>query len=419
MTQYNAFYAQSGGPTAVINATACGLIHTARAHQNKIGTVYAGRYGILGALREQLIDTQHLSNQDLAILRHTPGAAFGSCRYKLNNPTVQATPYRRILSVFKAHHIRYFFYNGGGDSQDTTNKLATWMQQQGYPLTCIGLPKTIDNDLPLTHNCPGFGSTAKYVATTVREASLDVASMCESSTKVFVLEVMGRHSGWIAAAAGLAAQAPVEAPHVILFPEVPFIPEHFLKQVAQTVKTIGFCSIVASEGIRDAQSRFLSDSGERDAFGHQQLGGVALQLAQLIKTQLGIKTHWAVLDYCQRAAAHMASQTDLDQAYALGQAAVAFALKNQGNILLSLAHAPTANPPWTITTVPLQQVANQEKTLPKSFISENGFQITPACRTYLLPLIQGEAYPPYSAGLPDYFTRKLPTVPPKLPPFSE
>ncbi|HEB80436.1 MAG TPA: 6-phosphofructokinase, partial [Chromatiales bacterium] len=329
----NAFYAQSGGVTAVINASACGVIETARRHKDRIGKVYAGRNGIIGALTEDLIDTGRESAKAIAALRHTPGGAFGSARYKLESLEESRAEYERLIEVFEAHDIGYFFYNGGNDSQDTTYKISQLSEKMGYPITCIGIPKTVDNDLPITDNCPGFGSVAKYVAVSIREAAFDVASMSKTSTKIFVLEVMGRHTGWIAAAGGLAAEKPGDAPHLILFPEVVFDQERFLKRVKQAVKKFGYCAIVVSEGVRSADERFLAEAGTRDAFGHTQLGGVAPVIAQIIKDSLGYKYHWAVADYLQRAARHIASKTDVEQAYAVGKAAVQLALKGHNAVM--------------------------------------------------------------------------------------
>lgn len=410
----NIFYAQSGGPTAVINATASGLIEAARANQGQFGKVYAGLNGIMGALREELIDTSLESDADIAALRHTPASAFGSCRYQLKKFSEDESEYRRLIEVFSHHNIGYFFYNGGGDSQDTANKVCQLSQQLNYPLVCIGLPKTIDNDLSFTHNCPGFGSVAKYVAISTREAAYDVASMAASSTKIFILEVMGRHAGWIAAAAGLARQHSNDAPHIILFPEIAFNQEQFLRKVDETTKTHGYCVIATSEGIRHADGRFLQESALVDAFGHKQLGGVAPTLAQLIKQHLGYKYHWAVADYLQRAARHITSQTDLDQAYALGQAAIEFAMKGKNNVMLTIENIPGAHYQWQIGSVPLDQVANKESKMPRNFITEDGFGITDECRRYLEPLIQGEAYPPYENGMPKYVRLKNVLVQKKL-----
>ncbi|NND38883.1 MAG: 6-phosphofructokinase [Pseudomonadales bacterium] len=413
----NAFYAQSGGVTSVINASACGVIETARRHKQQIGKVFAGNNGIIGALQEELIDTSKESTKAIAALRHTPSGAFGSCRYKLKGIEENLAEYKRLVEVFKAHDIGYFFYNGGGDSQDTTNKVAEFSQQQGYPIQCIGIPKTVDNDLPITDNCPGFGSVAKYVAVSTREAAFDVASMCATSTKVFVLEVMGRHAGWIAAASALAAEKEGDAPHIILFPEIAFNRDKFLRKVDSCVKKYGYCVIVASEGAQTADGKFLSDAGSRDAFGHVQLGGVAPVLANMVKDALGYKYHWAVADYLQRAARHIASKTDVDQAYAMGEAAVEFAVAGKNAVMPTIVRGKGKRYSWKIGEARLADVANVEKMMPRSYISRNGFGITEAARAYLAPLIAGEDYPPYKNGLPDYVTLKKQLVSKKLKRF--
>lgn len=417
MAKRNIFYAQSGGVTAVINATACAVVETARAHQDRIGTVYAGRNGILGALHEDLIDTSREPAANVAALRHTPGGAFGSCRYKLKDPQKEPAQYERLIEVFKAHHIGYFFYNGGNDSQDTTNKVAAYSASVGYPLICIGIPKTIDNDLDHTDNCPGFGSVAKYVSTSVRECALDVASMYSTSTKVFVLEVMGRHAGWIAASAGLAAHEPGDAPHIILFPEVTWDEARFLARVDQVVKSKGYCVVVASEGVQDASGGFLAQSGSRDAFGHAQLGGVAPFLAQLVNERLGHKQHWAVADYLQRAARHIASKTDVEQAYALGCAAVERALAGANGVMLTIQRQSVDPYRWAVGEVELAHVAGRERKLPPEYITADGYGITDACRAYLAPLIEGEDYPPYVNGLPAYVRLENAQVTTRLPPW--
>lgn len=410
----NAFYAQSGGVTAVINASACGVIETARQYPEKIGKVFAGRNGIIGALTEDLIDTSHESVEAIAALKHTPAGAFGSCRYKLKSLEENRAQYRRLMDVFAAHDIHYFFYNGGGDSQDTAHKVSLLGEQLGYPLTCIGIPKTVDNDLPFTDNCPGFASVAKYVAVSILEAGLDVASMAATSTKVFILEVMGRHAGWIAAAGGLAAQCDEQAPHIILFPEIAFEPEKFLQQVDACVKQYGYCAIVASEGVKNTDGKFLSDAGLTDAFGHAQLGGIAPVLAQLVKSHLGYKYHWAVADYLQRSARHIAAQADVEQAYALGKAAVELALAGKNSRMPVIVRDSDIPYQWHIEDVALSKVANIEKKMPRDFISTDGFGITEKCRRYLQPLIEGEAYPPYHHGLPHYIRLKNIAVPKKL-----
>ncbi len=402
----NAFYAQSGGVTAVINATACGLIETARKHPDRIAKVYAGRNGILGALTEDLIDTSQESDAAIAALRYTPSGAFGSCRHKLKGLNENQAEYQRLLEVFQAHDIGYFFYNGGGDSQDTAHKVSQAGEKLGYPVTCIGIPKTVDNDLPVTDNCPGFGSVAKYVAVSTREASFDVASMCSTSTKVFILEVMGRHAGWIAAAGGLAADDQYDIPVVILFPEIPFDESRFIDRVRQNVKSYGYCSVIVSEGVKGTDRKFLSEAGGTDAFGHAQLGGAAPVIANLVKKSLGYKYHWAVADYLQRAARHIASKTDVEQAYAMGRAAVELALQGENAKMPTIVRTSDRPYRWEIGSVALAEVANVEKKLPKAYISHDGFGITEACRNYLLPLIEGEDYPPYKNGLPEYITLK-------------
>jgi 6-phosphofructokinase len=413
-TVKNAFYAQSGGVTAVINATAAGLIETARRHPDTIAKVYAGRNGIIGALSEDLIDTSQESDAAIAALRHTPAGAFGSCRYKLKSLEESRAQYERLIDVFRAHDIGYFFYNGGGDSADTAYKVSQIGTTLGYPIVCVGIPKTVDNDLPITDSCPGFGSVAKYVAVSIREAAFDVASMALTSTKVFVLEVMGRHAGWIAAAGGLAAEREGDAPQVILFPEVVFDEARFLGKVKASVDSNGYCAIVVSEGVRNADGAFLSETGTRDSFGHAQLGGVAPMIAELIKERLGYKYHWAVADYLQRSARHIASATDVEQAYALGRAAVGLAVQGQNAVMPIIVRISDDPFQWEVGTAKLEDVANVEKKLPPEYISDDGFGITEACRRYLRPLIQGEDYPPYKNGLPDYVTLRNVPVPRKL-----
>jgi 6-phosphofructokinase len=402
----NAFYAQSGGVSAVINASACGLIETARKHRGRIGKVYAGRHGIIGALTEDMIDTGNESAATIRALRHTPGGAFGSARYKLAGIDKNRTQYQRLIEVFRAHDIGYFFYNGGNDSMDTAHKVSEIGVQMGYPITCIGIPKTVDNDLAMTDCCPGFGSAAKYVAVSTREAALDVESMARTSTKVFVLEVMGRHAGWIAAAGGLAGERPGDAPHIILFPEIAFDRAAFLDKVKASVERHGFCVIVVSEGVRDAEGKFLAEAGTQDAFGHTQLGGVGPKVAQLTQEAFGYKFHWAVADYLQRSARHIASRVDVEQAYAVGKAAVEFALKGKNAVMPTIVRKSSSPYRWAIGEAPLSAIANQEKKVPRNFITPDGFGITAACRRYLLPLVAGEDYPPYRRGLPAYAALK-------------
>ena len=414
----NAFYAQSGGVTAVINASACGLIETARQHKDKIGKVFAGRNGIIGALTEDLIDTSKESARAIAALRHTPSGAFGSCRYKLKSLEANRREYERLIEVFEAHNIGYFFYNGGGDSADTCLKVSELAEKMGYPIQAIHVPKTVDNDLPITDNCPGFGSVAKYIAISTREASFDVASMAKTSTKIFVLEVMGRHAGWIAAAGGLAADEDCDLPIIILFPEVEFDQKAFLAAVDKKVKAYGYCSIVVSEGCHYPDGRFLAEQGTRDAFGHAQLGGAAPVVANMVKDALGYKFHWAVADYLQRAARHIASKSDVDQAYALGKAAVKLALKGKNSVMPTVVRESSQPYKWSIGEAPLAKVANVEKMMPKDFITKDGFGITAKCREYLAPLIKGEDYPPYGKdGMPKYVMLKNAPVTRKLGDF--
>jgi len=407
----NAFYAQSGGVTAVINTSACAVIETARKHRQRISNVYAGRNGIIGALTEDMIDTNRESVATIRALRHTPGGAFGSARYKLKGIEENRVEYERLIEVFKAHNIGYFFYNGGNDSMDTAHKVSLISKRLGYPVTCLGIPKTVDNDLPVTDNCPGFGSVAKYVAISTLEAALDVLSMAKTSTKVFVLEVMGRHAGWIAAAGGLAGSKPADAPHIILFPEIPFRKRAFLKRVRESVRKYDYCVIVVSEGACYANGKFLAEAGTTDAFGHSQLGGVAPVVANMVRDNLGYKYHYAVADYLQRSARHIASATDVKQAYAVGEAAVKMAVAGETAVMPVIKRISDHPYRWKIEKAPLSRIANKEKMLPRRYISADGFSITAAGRRYLEPLILGEDYPPYINGLPKYVTLRNCAVP--------
>ena len=413
----NAFYAQSGGVTAVINASACGVIETARKHKSKIGKVYAGRNGIIGALTEDLIDTSKDSAAAIAALRFTPGGAFGSCRYKLKSVEEHRAQYERLIEVFKAHNIGYFFYNGGGDSADTCLKVSQISEKMGYPIIAVHVPKTVDNDLPITDNCPGFGSVAKYIAVSTLEATFDVASMAKTSTKVFVLEVMGRHAGWIAAAGAMASSKEMDLPIVILFPEIAFDKAKFLAKVGAMVKKYGYCTVVVSEGVKGADGKFLSDQGLRDAFGHAQLGGVAPVIASIVKEGLNLKYHWGVADYLQRAARHIASKTDVAQAYATGKAAVELAIKGRNSVMPAIKRVSDKPYKWKIEVAELKNVANKEKFMPRDFITADGFGITEKCRKYLAPLMLGEDYPPYRNGLPRYVRLKNVGVKKKLGEF--
>ena len=398
MKSQNAIYAQSGGVTSVINATASAVIETSR-KSKKINKLYAGKDGIIGILNEELIDTSLENSSDIKKLMHTPGGAFGSCRHKLKDVNQSKREYERLIDVFKAHNIGYFFYNGGGDSQDTSNKIAQYTKDAGFPVTCIGIPKTIDNDLPYTDNCPGFGSVAKYIATSTKEAALDVKSMSKSSTKVFIFEVMGRHAGWLAASAGLAKSKNNSAPHIILLPEVTFNEKLFLKKVKEVVKKEDYCVIVVSEGAKYKNGKFLADAGTVDSFGHKQLGGVAPRIADMISNKLGFKYHWAVSDYLQRSARHISSQVDLDHAYAVGKAAVEYASSGENAIMPIIVRKKNKPYSWEVGKVALSKVANIEKKMPRNFISKDGFGITQSCKNYLSPLIQGEAWAPFENGV--------------------
>ena len=400
MSARNAFYAQSGGVTAVINASACGVIETARKHPKQIANVYAGRNGIIGALTEDMIDTSKESASAIAALMYTPGGAFGSARYKLKGIEENRAEYERLIEVFKAHDIGYFFYNGGNDSMDTAHKVSQISKTMGYPVTCLGVPKTVDNDLPVTDTCPGFGSVAKYVAVSTQEAAMDVLSMAKTSTKVFILEVMGRHAGWIAAAGGLAGKNPEDAPHIILFPEIPFKKRDFLKRVRECVNKYDYCVIVVSEGAAYANGTFLAEAGTRDAFGHAQLGGVAPVVANMVRENLGYKFHYAIADYLQRSARHIASDVDVKQAYAVGKAAVEYALQGKSAVMPVIKRVSDKPYRWKIESAGLGRIANKEKKLPRRYITKDGFGITEAARRYLQPLIKGENYPPYINGLP-------------------
>ncbi len=398
----------------MINASAAGVIEACRANKNKIGTLYAGQNGILGALHENLIDTSKETPTAVASLKHTPGGAFGSCRYKMRDHNEDSSEYERLVEVFKAHNIGYFFYNGGGDSADTCLKVSQIAERMNYPLQAIHIPKTIDNDLPFTDCSPGFGSVAKYVAVSTKEASLDIASMCASSTKIFILEVMGRHAGWIAASGGLAAEQAGDPPHIIIFPEIPFSRDEFIAKVDATVKAKGYCVVVASEGAKYKDGALISGSLHKDAFGHQQLGGVAQTLASMVKNSLGHKYHYALADYLQRSARHIASKTDVEQAYAVGRGAVEKALEGKGGVMVTIERGSGKKYSWSLGEAQLSKVANIEKKMPRSFITKEGFGITKKAREYFQPLIQGEDYPPYKNGVPQYAKLKNILVPKKL-----
>src|SRR4249919_2841560 len=417
MSKGTLLYAQSGGVTAVINASAGAVIQAARKRRVR---VLAAKNGSLGALREELIDTSKMTPAQVRALANTPGGAFGSCRVKLKSLEADRAKYERLLEVFRAHDVRWFLYNGGNDSADTSLKISQLAESSGYELNCVGVPKTIDNDLAVTDCCPGFGSSAKYTAVSVREAALDVAAMADTSTKVFVYEVMGRHAGWLAAAAGLAGSKPAEAPHLILFPEVPFEEARFLERVREIVAKVGYCVVVVSEGVKRADGKFLAESeGSVDAFGHAQLGGAGPLIAGLVKAKLDMKVHWTVPDYLQRSARHLASKTDFEQARAVGAAAVEYALAGMNGVMPVIRRLSDAPYRWRVEPAPLSSIANHEKKMPATFIRKDGYGITPACRRYLEPLIQGEAPTSYGAdGLPMYLAPEFRMVTRRLTRFS-
>lgn len=420
MIQKNAIYGQSGGVTAVINSSAAGVITACREYNEHIGTLYAAQNGILGMLNEELIDTVHISENDVRALRYTPGGVFGSCRYKLKSLQQNRREYERLIEVFSVYNIGYFFYNGGNDSADTCLKVSEIAKELGYPLQAIHIPKTIDNDLVITDNCPGFGSVAKYVAISTLEAGIDLASMSATSTKVFILEVMGRHAGWIAAGCALAASDGDElaAPHIILFPEIAFNEEQFLNKVKDVVAKVGYCVVAVSEGLCDKNGGALSAAtNSRDDFGHAQLGGVAPLLADLVKNKLNLKPHWAVADYLQRSARHIASRTDSEQAYSVGYAGVEYAINGHNAVMAYIKRVSQEPYLWEVDHAPLNEIANKEKFMPRDFINQEGFHITKKCRDYLEPLIMGEDYPPFKTGVPDYVKLKHVKVSKKLPPL--
>jgi len=390
------------------------LILEARKNKN-IGKVFAAENGILGVLREELIDTSKESLSSIESLSYRPGGVFGSCRFKLKDLEISEKEYERLIKVFKAHNIGYFFYNGGNDSADTAFKVSQIGKKLNYPIQCIAIPKTVDNDLVLTDCCPGFGSAAKYIATSTMEASLDVQSMSETSTKVFILEVMGRHAGWMAASSVLARTSNEDAPHIILLPEVTFNQKDFLALVKQVVAKQGYCVVVVSEGVKNSKGKFLAESDRRDAFGHSQLGGIAPFISELINNKLKIKNHWAVADYLQRSARHIASKVDLEQAEAVGSFAIKYALAGMNGVMPIIVRGKGPKYKWSIEAAPLSKIANLEKKLPRSFISKNGMNVTQKAIDYLMPLIQGESYPPYKNGIPLTKEFKLIKAVKKLP----
>ena len=412
MKRCNALYAQSGGMTAVINATACGVIETARRYPKQIGTVYAACNGILGVLREELVDTVCLGPGELIGMRQTPGGVFGSCRFDLDDETDNRAQYDRLFEVFTAYGIGTFFYNGGNGSMHTALQIDRAARARGFELSVIGVPKTVDNDIVGSDCCPGYGSAIKYLASSMREASIDLASMSSRRGRVFVLEVMGRNAGWLAAGCGLAADRPEAAPQLILVPEVRYDKARFLAAVKAQVERQGHCSIVAAEGVLDGDGSALAQVGSDGRY--VQLGGSGSVVAGHVQQELGYKAHCAVTDYLQRAARHLASATDDAQAYAVGAAAVEAAVAGESSVTTAVERLSTSPYCWRVGTVALEQVANLERLLPAEFIREDGMHVTPAFREWALPLIAGEATPSFLDGLPRYWTPQFSTLPARL-----
>lgn len=412
----NLLYAQSGGVTAVINATAAGVIATARQASGEIGQVLAARNGILGVLRETLVDTAGLSVRDLERLRSTPGGAFGSCRFDLDPADRNPAQYDRLFAVLAAHDVGCFLYNGGNGSMETCRQIQAAADARGYPLTVLGVPKTVDNDIVLTDCCPGFGSAAKYLATSIREVGLDLNAMTTGSGRAFVLEVMGRNAGWLAAACALAAEDDDAAPHLILLPEVAFDEAAFLARVKSVVERSGSCAIVVAEGVRGLGGKVLSIQ-DRNQKGYIQLGGAGEVIAEKIHTGLGYKVHYALADYLQRSARHIASRTDTAQAFGVGKAAVRRAIAGNCGVvgIERLSDEPYL---WRTTLQAFDLVANLERQVPPEFIAPDGFGVTDAFRRWCRPLIAGEDWPPFRDGLPDYLRLQLPLVPPRLAPYA-
>jgi len=417
MKPANLFYAQSGGVTAVINATAAAVIQTARNRPDAVGKVLAGRHGILGALGEDLIDASAFATDDLAAIARLPGGVFGSCRFDLDAPERNPGQYDRLFEVFAAHDIGYFLYNGGNGSMDTVVKLSTAARQRGYRLVCIGVPKTVDNDIEGTDCCPGFGSAAKYVATSMLEAGLDLDAMASRVGRVFVMEVMGRNAGWLAAATALAATDEDQPPHIILMPEVPFDEAVFLERVKATVERLGYCAVTVSEGIRRSDGSLVMEQSH-DRKGRVQLGGAGQCIARLVHAAFGYKHHWAIPDYLQRAAGHTVSATDHAHACAVGRAAVEYAIDGRDGVMPAIRRVADDPYGWVVEPAALADVANRERLVPADFIRADGLHVTDAARRYLQPLIEGELRPPFVNGLPHYQRFKPGRVPRKLPPYT-
>lgn len=415
----NLLVAQSGGPTAVINASVAGVIQQA-GKQEVIEEIYGGLNGIFGILNEDLIDLQEETNKGIEGLKYTPAAALGTCRYKIDfkkKPEKAAQEMNRLFEVFQAHNIRYFFYAGGNDSQDTAHKIHEEAIKRGWEMRVIGIPKTIDNDLPHTDHCPGFGSVAKYAAATTMEIAFDVGSMATDDGACCIVEVMGRSAGWIAGATVLAKRNPDDAPHIILLPEIPFEEEAFLKRVQEVVEKIKYCIVVVGEGLKNkAGEEIAADKSRLDAFGHPILSGAAEHLAELVQAKLNLKSRSVKLGYAQRAANHFASATDALEASACGEEAVKAAVDGQSGFMVKIVRVQNSPYKWNLGLQPLGDIANVEHFVPRDWISEDGFLPNEKFVEYARPLIEGEVKFPVDGGLPKYVTLEKVRIEKKLPP---
>ena len=415
----NLLVAQSGGPTAVINSSIAGVIIEAGRHEC-IEEIYGGLNGVYGILHEELIDIGEENTRAIQRLKHTPGAALGTCRYKINfkkDPEQAQQDMDRLFDVFKAHNIRYFFYAGGNDSQDTTNKVHLEAQKRGYELRAIGVPKTVDNDLTHTDHCPGYGSVIKYNATTVTEVGADVQSMATDEGFCCIIEVMGRAAGWIAAGTVLAKHEPEDPPHIILMPEIPFDQDKFIAKVKENVDHHGCCVVVVGEGSKDTEGKEIgADNSHLDAFGHPVLAGAAERLADIVEPALNLKTRTVKLGYAQRAAAHYASETDVEEAFACGEAAVKAAVDGQSGFMVKLVRESDEPYRWTTGLQPLGDIANLERLIPRDWITEDGWLPNEKFITYARPLIQGELHLPSINGLPVFARLIKVKIEKKLPP---
>lgn len=416
----NLLVGQSGGPTSVINASVAGVIQEAGRHPDAIEEIYGGLNGIFGMLNEDLIDLQEEKRQAIEGLKHTPAAALGTCRYKLDfkkKAEKAAKDMDRLFEVFKAHNIRYFFYAGGNDSQDTSHKIHEEAVKRGWDMRVIGVPKTIDNDLPHTDHCPGYGSVIKYNATTVMEVGLDVGSMATDDGSCCIIEVMGRSAGWIAAGTVLAKRKPSDAPHIILLPEIPFDEAAFLAKVQATVAEHRYCIVVVGEGLKNAQGEEIgADKTRLDSFGHPVLSGAADRLAEIVQGRVSLKTRTVKLGYTQRAAAHFASETDVQEAFACGEAAVRAAVSGQSGQMVKIVRLQQDPYKWTTDLQPLGDIANVEHFLPRDWISEDGFMPNEKFIQYAAPLVVGEPKLATEGGLPKYTVLEKVRVDKVLPP---